>query len=66
MKSGSCGDDVYGEDGAIAELESTMAKITGKEESLFVLTGTMANLLSMMTLCDRGDEVICGHLSHLR
>ena len=65
MKTALCGDDVYGEDSSISELESLMAKITGKEDSLFVLTGTMGNLLSLMSLCDRGDEVICGDLSHL-
>lgn len=43
-----CGDDVYGEDIEIEKLEKLMAKILGKEEALFVMTGTMGNLLCIL------------------
>ena len=65
MASALSGDDVYGEDESITELEHHVALQTGKEKALFVMTGTMGNLLSIMAQCDRGDEIICGHLSHL-
>lgn len=65
MSDALCGDDVYGEDFTIAELESYMAEITGKEAALFVLTGTMSNFLATISTCSPGEEVIAGHLCHL-
>ena len=65
MAKAQSGDDVYGEDESIIELENEIAIRTGKEKALFVLTGTMGNLLSLMSHCNRGEEIICGHLSHL-
>lgn len=58
------GDDVYGEDPTVRQLEERMADIVGKEAGLFVASGTMANLVALLTHAGRGDEVIVGHLAH--
>ncbi len=60
------GDDVYGEDTTINELEALAAKITGKEASLFVPSGTMGNQLSIFTHTKRSDEIIVGKSSHIK
>ncbi len=59
------GDDVYGEDPSIQRLEAMSAAITGKEAALYVASGTMSNLVAVMTHCDRGDEAIVGGESHI-
>jgi threonine aldolase len=59
------GDDVYGEDPTVNRLEALAAERLGKEAGLFVPSGTMANLVSMLCHCDRGDEAILGHLAHI-
>ncbi|KAJ1414640.1 Threonine aldolase [Sesbania bispinosa] len=59
-------DDVLGHDPSCLRLETEMAKIMGKEAALFVPSGTMGNLISVLVHCDiRGSEVILGHNSHI-
>ncbi|KAM7363472.1 uncharacterized protein ACRADG_000369 isoform 1-T2 [Cochliomyia hominivorax] len=59
------GDDVYGEDPTVAELEKKSALLFEKEAALYVPSGTMANLLAIMVHCHRrGTEAIVGDLSH--
>jgi len=65
MAEAEVGDDVYGEDPTIQELESLAAKILGKEAALFVPSGTMGNQVSVMTHTQRGDEVIMEAESHV-
>lgn len=66
MASAEVDDDVLGYDPTAARLESEMAKILGKEAALFVPSGTMANLICVMTHCQiRGSEVILGDYSHI-
>jgi threonine aldolase len=65
MYRAELGDDVYGEDPTINRLQELSAEITGKEAALFVVSGTMGNLVSMLTHCGRGDEVILGETSHI-
>ncbi|MQL41688.1 threonine aldolase, partial [Escherichia coli] len=61
MASAEVDDDVLGNDPTAFRLETEMAKITGKEAALFVPSGTMGNLISVLTHCDiRGSEVILG------
>ncbi len=64
MYRAEVGDDVYGEDPTVNRLEAMAAERTGQEAGLFVVSGTMANLLALLTHCNRGDEVIFGSLSH--
>ena len=63
--SSPLGDDVYGEDPSVNLLQKKIAKIFNKEAALFVPSGTMANLISVLTHCKRGDEVILGDKSHI-
>jgi len=64
MFSAEVGDDVYGEDPSVNRLQALAAEKTGKEAGLFVPSGTMGNLAAVLAHCDRGDEVILGHLAH--
>lgn len=59
------GDDVYGEDPTVNELERVSAEIIGKEAALFVPTGTMGNQIAILTHTLRGDEIIVDELSHI-
>ena len=65
MATAIVGDDVYGEDPTINELEATAAEMLGKEAGLFVVSGTMGNLTSVLTHCGRGDEMILGKQAHI-
>ncbi len=65
MASAPVGDDVYGEDPTVNKLEAYGAKLTGKEAALFVPSGTMGNLLALLTHCGRGDEIIVEEQSHI-
>jgi len=64
MAQAEVGDDVYGEDPTINRLQELAADLVGKEAGLFVPSGTMSNLVALLTHCNRGDEVILGHKSH--
>ncbi|MBI9045455.1 MAG: low-specificity L-threonine aldolase [Anaerolineaceae bacterium] len=65
MASAQVGDDVYQEDPTMNQLEEIAAEITGKESALFVPSGTMGNLLAILTHCLHGDEIIIGKESHI-
>lgn len=64
MYQAQVGDDVYGEDPTVNRLEHIAAARLGKEAGLFVVSGTMGNLVALLTHCGRGDEVILGDRSH--
>lgn len=59
------GDDVFGEDPTVNRLEALAAEKTGKEAALLVVSGTMGNLVSLLTHCRRGDEAILGDQAHI-
>ncbi len=65
MTSAELGDDVLGDDPSVNALEAAAAAAVGKEAALFVPSGTMANLVSLLTHCGRGDEAIVGSESHI-
>ena len=65
MASAEVGDDVFGEDPTVKKLESLAAEKTGKETALFVPSGTMGNLISVLSHCGRGDEILLGDRSHI-
>ncbi|KAK5978032.1 Threonine aldolase, partial [Trichostrongylus colubriformis] len=65
MVNALLGDDVYGEDRTVNELEARCAELFGKEAGLFVVSGTMGNLLAIMAHCQRGDEIIVGKHNHI-
>ena len=58
------GDDVYGEDPTVNRLERTAAALMGKEAGLLVSSGTMGNLIALLTHCGRGTKAIVGNQSH--
>ncbi len=64
MVKAKTGDDVYGEDPTVNELEQYCASMTGKEAGLFVTSGTQGNLLALLSHCQRGDEYIAGQEAH--
>lgn len=65
MFNAKVGDDVYGEDPTVNELQEFAADMFGKEAALFVPSGTMANQLSLMLITETGDEVITESESHI-
>ena len=65
MAEAKVGDDVYGDDPTMNELEALAASVAGKESALFLPSGTMGNQVAIMTHTNRGDEIICGHASHI-
>jgi len=58
------GDDVFGEDPTTNRLEKIAAERMGKEAALMVASGTMGNLVCLLSHCRRGEEVILGDQSH--
>jgi len=63
--SAELGDDVFGEDPTVNELQKRCAEITGKEKALITPTGCMANQLAVKAHTKQGDEVILERESHI-
>jgi threonine aldolase len=64
MSRAEVGDDVYGEDPSVRALEERVAELFGKEQALFVPSGTMGNQIGLLVHTRPGDEVIIGEGSH--
>jgi threonine aldolase len=64
MAAAAVGDDQFGEDPTINELQSRMAALLGKEAALWLPTGTMANQVALRALTRPGDDVIVSRESH--
>ena len=65
MANAPVGDDVFEEDPTVNRLEELAASMVGKEAALFVVSGTMGNLVATLTHTRPGDEVILGANSHI-
>lgn len=65
MRTAPVGDDVYGDDPTVNELEALAAKTVGMEAALFVCSGTMGNQLAIMSHTRMGEEIIAGASSHI-
>jgi len=65
MRNAVVGDDVYEEDPSVNNLEELAARKVGKEAALFVASGTMGNLIAVLTHCQRGEEAILEAESHI-
>ncbi|TNJ08694.1 low-specificity L-threonine aldolase [Aeromonas veronii] len=65
MLHAEVGDDVYGEDPGVNALEAHGARLLGKQAALFVPSGTMSNLLAVMSHCQRGEGAILGNAAHI-
>lgn len=65
MANAVVGDDVLNDDPTVQELEQKCAILFGKEAALFVPSGVMGNLISIMVHCrERGSEVLLGYSTH--
>jgi threonine aldolase len=65
MAEAEVGDDVYLEDPTVNRLQARAAEIFGREAGLFVPSGSMGNLASIMAQAARGQEVICEAAGHI-
>ena len=65
MYRAEVGDDVFGDDPTVNRLEELAAAKLGKPAAVFVASGTMGNLSSLLTHCRRGEEVIVGDQAHI-
>jgi threonine aldolase len=65
MMKARLGDDVFGEDPTINELENKVASMFAMEAALFCPSGTMTNQIGIKCHTQPGDEVICDALSHV-
>jgi threonine aldolase len=65
MARAAVGDDVYGEDPTINELEAEVAALFGHAAAVFVPSGTMGNLVALRVLCGEGEELICDADAHI-
>ena len=64
MHNAPVGDDVYGDDPSVNQLESYACERFNFDAALYCSSGTQANLLALMAHCERGDEYICGQNAH--
>jgi len=65
MMAAEVGDDVFGEDPTVNELEERIAALFGKEAGLFVPSGTMANQIAVRIHCRPQDEILLESTSHI-
>jgi threonine aldolase len=65
MADARVGDDVYGEDPTVNELEALAASLLGKDAAIFMPSGTMGNQLALRLLAPPGTEVVCGERAHV-
>lgn len=65
MAAAAVGDEQQDEDPTVAALNGRVAALLGKPAALFLPSGTMANLISVLVHCSRGDEILCEATSHL-
>ncbi len=65
MASAEVGDDVFGEDPSINELQERSAALLGKEAGLLTSSGTMSNLIATLAWSSHGDEIIMGDQAHM-
>jgi threonine aldolase len=65
MMSAQVGDDVFGDDPTVNQLQTRMAKLFGMEASIFCPSGTMTNQIALRMLTGPQDEVICHKYSHV-
>lgn len=64
MQNADVGDDVYGEDPTVIELQRYLSEMTGHEAGLFFPSGVQSNLVALLTYLGRGDEYIVGQNAH--
>jgi threonine aldolase len=64
MLAAPLGDDVYGDDPTVNDLQARVAELLGFEAALFMPSGTQSNLVALMSHCQRGEEYLVGQYAH--
>lgn len=64
MAKAEVGDDVWGDDPTVKQLEALAADQTGMDAAIFAASGTQTNLIALMCHCQRGDEYLVGQTAH--
>jgi threonine aldolase len=64
MAQAEVGDDVWGDDPTVQQLEALAAQLLDKEAALYVSSGTQSNLVALLSHCQRGDEYLVGQDAH--
>jgi len=65
MSEAELGDDAYGDDPTVNRLQEKAAEMLGKDDAVFVASGTMSNLVAILAQTQRGDEIIVGDRAHI-
>ena len=65
MMSAKVGDDVFGDDPTVNELQSNISSLFGMEDAIYCPSGTMTNQIAMRVLTHPQDEVVCHEHSHV-
>ncbi len=65
MYNAELGDDVYGDDPTVNYLENKISELLGKDEAVFMTSGTQSNFSSVLAHCNRGEEIIVGETYHI-
>jgi len=65
MATSDYGDDMVGDDPTVNRMEAMSAEMLGKEAAVLLSSGTMGNLVAILALCQRGDDIIIGDKSHI-
>jgi threonine aldolase len=65
MAEAEVGDDVFGDDPTVRQLEERLAEMVGKEAAIFVPSGTMSNQIAVRLHCQPGDEILCEAGCHI-
>jgi threonine aldolase len=65
MAEARVGDDVFGDDPTVNELQELVAETIGKEAALYLPSGTQSNLTALLAHCGRGDEALVGSATHV-
>lgn len=64
MAAAPVGDDVWGDDPSVKQLEELAADMSGMEAAIFAASGTQTNLIALLCHCQRGDEYLVGQTAH--
>ncbi len=64
MSLAEVGDDVYGDDPSVNQLEARIAELSGKPAAVLAASGTQSNLMALLTHCGRGEEYLVGQAYH--
>ena len=64
MAKAEVGDDVWGDDPTVKQLEEMAATLLGTEAAIYCASGTQSNLIALMSHCQRGDEYLVGQSAH--